>query len=452
MSDFDPYREWLDMDASHTPTYYQLLNVSPSETDRELIRKQALRQLRKLSQVDSGGRKELKDKLTKRVQRAAKCLLSDSLRREYDRKLAATDGPTNRPTLETAMGGDPGVVTPDVEIVDVASSDNPVAHFDLSADVPSEIAVPPPADAIEKTPPPQMIGRKYRQRNRKTQTLLWVGAMGMVSSTGILFLLATQSSWGQKLLQQAGVQKPVTKRPFDADAEPLPMEEPLARPTSLPQGNPENLRDRDVEPDSRPSNLPPPAMARERRPMANVQPPTPVQIKELAVTLTEIRQALQARDLVRADKLLQQIEELPKRPQDAAKYQRLELLTYYVKEYWKGIDESLARLQGGTEVVMGAQRMIVVEINDKELVVRYNGQNRRIARDNLPPALESAMANRAFNQNAASTKVFLGAKLAVSPDPSTAAVRKLWEQAKREGASLGDLEAVLDDTYDLPAD
>ena len=56
-----------------------------------------------------------------------------------------------------------------------------------------------------------------------------------------------------------------------------------------------------------------------------------------------------------------------------------------------------------------------------------------------------AIADRWFDQRAATTHVFRGAFMLVSPTFSRDNARTAWQAAERSGAQLGDLPQILDD-------
>ena len=103
----------------------------------------------------------------------------------------------------------------------------------------------------------------------------------------------------------------------------------------------------------------------------------------------------------------------------------------------------------GSELTLKQTTVFVVEVNSRTIVLRVLGKNRRIDRGQIPSGLAFALADRWFDQQAASTKVFKGAYMAVTPRFEVAAVKKMWSDAASEGAELADLMKVLDDRESL---
>ena len=93
---------------------------------------------------------------------------------------------------------------------------------------------------------------------------------------------------------------------------------------------------------------------------------------------------------------------------------------------------------------------MVVENNARHLILRVAGRNKTYPIDSLPVELATELADRWFEANAASTKIFRGAMMAVTPGFDKSEARQLWRAARLSGnVDIGDLELVLDDDYQL---
>ena len=137
----------------------------------------------------------------------------------------------------------------------------------------------------------------------------------------------------------------------------------------------------------------------------------------------------------------------PANDDDLAKLERLRLLCDYVEEFWNAFAESLSDLEG-VELAVEGKQALVVSVDPAEIILRELGENRRYSTTNLPPALILAIADRRFDHKAASSSVFRGAFMAVEPAFGKDRARQLWRSASEAGVDIGDLELVLDDTYD----
>jgi WD40 repeat protein len=85
---FDPYHKWLGIpEDQRPPTYYQLLGVAPSETDREVIEEMALRQTSHVRTYQTGPHAADCTRLLNEIAHARTALLNPARRRAYDAHL-----------------------------------------------------------------------------------------------------------------------------------------------------------------------------------------------------------------------------------------------------------------------------------------------------------------------------------------------------------------------------
>jgi hypothetical protein len=127
------------------------------------------------------------------------------------------------------------------------------------------------------------------------------------------------------------------------------------------------------------------------------------------------------------------------------KVEAVEAVSTGAKEFWRAVRESTKSLGAGQELLIGNTRVAVVEANDKMLILRVGGSNKRYPIDDMPMGLARTLASTWFDNNASSTKVFTGCFLFVEQNGDPAEVRQLWQSAKQEGADVGLLLPLLDD-------
>ncbi len=91
---FDPYHKWLGIPKNQRPpTYYQLLGISPEETDAEVITEAALRQVAHLRSYQASPYAQQCADLLNEIGQAKSILLNAAKRREYDARLARKGTP-----------------------------------------------------------------------------------------------------------------------------------------------------------------------------------------------------------------------------------------------------------------------------------------------------------------------------------------------------------------------
>ena len=88
MAKFNPYREWLNLDAQITaPNYYRLLGLEDLEEDPAVIQAAAAATLERVQSCNPGSRTKSWSKLVAEVEQAGKCLTDEWTKGDYDRQL-----------------------------------------------------------------------------------------------------------------------------------------------------------------------------------------------------------------------------------------------------------------------------------------------------------------------------------------------------------------------------
>ena len=295
---------------------------------------------------------------------------------------------------------------------------------------------------------------KYRNSRRRT---IWMPLL--ITTLGIAAILAVVQ-FGRRTHQQTRAtaigdpseSQPSTKQEgrFDgsdasrpAATAPIKQNHPSGPPTAPPKtgSDASDIQEKSIPDDTRPTektNEPTVDLVRARR----------LQFHSL---LRDARVDLENKRFREANDRLTKASSISVNETEVAKLERLRLLSDYVEEFWKAFDESLADLEG-VELVLDGELALVVAVNPNEIVLRRLGENQRQAIDQLPTEITLAIADRRFNQEAASSLVFKGAFMAVEPRLGREKARQLWRSAVAAGVDIGDLEQVLDDTYEHTLD
>src|SRR5262245_21608303 len=104
---FDPYHKWLAIPKEQRPpTYYQLLGVSPDESDPDVIAEAALRQTSHVRTYQTGPHAQRCVELLNEIARARTTLLDPVKRKEYDASLSQK--PVAKPAPEPSPAEGPG--------------------------------------------------------------------------------------------------------------------------------------------------------------------------------------------------------------------------------------------------------------------------------------------------------------------------------------------------------
>jgi hypothetical protein len=163
--------------------------------------------------------------------------------------------------------------------------------------------------------------------------------------------------------------------------------------------------------------------------------------------MASARMSIEKKTFDESNRLLQLARNQATSDEVIAKLERLQTLSDYVGEFWKAHDESLADLEG-TELTINDEQVFVVTVDSRRIVIRARGKNREYMVKSLPPKLVVAIADRRFDQSAATTKVFKGAYMAVEPAFGKESALTLWREAADVGVEINDLPLVLTDSYE----
>lgn len=149
--DFNPYHEWLELDAQlKQPNYYQLLGVDQQEVDTQKIAAAADRALSKVRSIRPGARAPEWAKLLDEMAAARHCLTDPTRRAEYDRQLTSQQfaAPTTyrRPTPRDKA-------SPNVEVLNVDSPGTLPMSAPSAAPVQSPKPTMPAGPAAAAYPP-----------------------------------------------------------------------------------------------------------------------------------------------------------------------------------------------------------------------------------------------------------------------------------------------------------
>lgn len=177
--------------------------------------------------------------------------------------------------------------------------------------------------------------------------------------------------------------------------------------------------------------------------------PSAQQIRDLSDALAGARKALEANRHEQAREQLAKIQDLPMREDDFQRYQRLQLLVQYSRNFRDELAQAIADLQGGDEIPVGDSAVVgVVETGPDSVTVRVAGANRTYRLDALPAGLAIAIADLRLADSDPVSLVVKAAHLASRDDlrdDQRQKARDWFREAKQRGVDIGDLEKVLDD-------
>ena len=451
MASLDPYRDWLQVSQTHRPlTHYELLRLRPRESDSQVIRAAAARQVQRLSRVTADGQRAQVSQLLRQVAAARDCLLNGEQKAAYDASLPAVDArrahsTSSADTLLGQLGQDSETVP---TLPPRARSEPSPSPSSEATVVPSNASavVEEPTVAVRVTSGASAYRRRAAVAKRKrSQSVLWLACGAMALAVPALAYVV----WSL-----ADLQRPqVARLPADDVDRPTTADnaEPPAADTATDQDSGEPV----VEPDVPPPFVPPrhvtPANSTADPPRVtsdavveptdttdNAQEPSPSEIRQLRETLIAAQRAMAQRDLTAAERQLDQARAGADHPTLAARVSQSETLLHYVSGFWNAADQGVAGLAAGQEIVWREQRSIVVEADASRIVLRVAGVNRTLQSQQLPADLAALLAHRWLAADDPNSPVFIAAFHCVHPDGDRAQALTVLRTARRQGVEAAD--------------
>jgi len=179
----------------------------------------------------------------------------------------------------------------------------------------------------------------------------------------------------------------------------------------------------------------------------------PADAARLGQLLRDAKSALGRRnpgpqDLARVRNLLEQASALAVSPEHVAAVDRLRALSHHVEQFWDAFRQAVGSLQATDSIMLKGQRVGIVDITPAGLTVRVEGNNVSQTFERMLPETIVALTDTWLHDSPAA-KTLKASFYAVDghPQADRKAADRLWQEAERAGANLGDLPKVLDENY-----
>lgn len=278
---------------------------------------------------------------------------------------------------------------------------------------------------------------------------------------GFCLLVVLLVVWGMN--QNEPQDQPLAKNVTPDSVSPKPAvttPPPKPAPIPVPQPEPEKVRPApapapEPEPDPQPTV---PEVKPVPKPMPEPEPPMPTaaELAELSGLMKEAKAALGDFSFAEAETALEQAAKVAKLPEHQAAVGRLKTLGEMAKRFRQAIAESMAQLEAGDVIKVGAStEAAVVESSPEKLVIRAAGRNRTYTLDDMPLGLAVSIGERSLSADDPKTPVFKGAYVFIdkrSEEAQLEKARSWWEEAQGNGVDISELLPVLTDTYEFNAE
>lgn len=170
----------------------------------------------------------------------------------------------------------------------------------------------------------------------------------------------------------------------------------------------------------------------------------PKEAKAVAEALTKARTAMSKRDVEGAGKEIDLALVETSAVDLVAKIENEKALHHYVDGFWGAVRDRIAGLQGGEELPVGKQVIVVVERRGDRIIIRDRGANKTYGVRDMPAPLAAALAQSWLKKDDPNSAVFVGAFWSVDAKGDAKRGRQILEDAKKNGseAAAGVLEAL----------
>ena len=510
---FDPYLEWLGVDgAGQTPDHYHLLSLNPSETDADVIARAADTAMARVRRVRPGAHLAEWSRLLDYLTATKACLLDPTSRAAYDDSLRNPAPAVSAPSVWSSPAAAPppsyfNAPPPNMETTQFSSSqtaveERPRSPFPVGYSEPpvyaeaSAGASPPPApmefvpeapmpaeaEAIDFSPldtapsPVAVAAKPAEAATSSTMRLILVGVA--------LLAIAVAAIMGARSYRQGQL---TAKSEVVAPSEPEPME-PLAAvtPKKPPKKTPnqdaakqeaeklkaEKAKAAELEAKKAQEDAEK-AEAEKKKAEAekteadqkkeeaekqkaenekNKPPVDPKKAEAFAEAIANVKAALADRDMEAAGNYIKTVSANVQSPEDQEQLDRIGTMHENLKQFWKGIRGSMAKLQAAEELVLNKDnRIVVVESGPDMLTIKAEGRLQRFKATTLPTPVVMLLVEQYFGKDPGS-KAVIATFLAVDPNGDRALAQRYWQEAAKAGIDSQKLLQELGGNAAKPAD
>lgn len=460
--------------TSRLPNLYQLLAVSPLESDPHRIRAA----MDRLLQADS-------DRNRKIAALAQKYLLDSQRKSIYDQQWKihfeapkATHSPTHSYDYS--------------QLNELLPSGDPLASFDLANSIRSSNSQEPdPLLSAQETHRSPIVSLPRRRRSPKQPSIL-VGATLLIAGVGGLLVLGliltrpTQKT--NRELARNGTHDIISRSDDPAD-DPKPNDLPKPsrdnnlsavahpRPSGLPQpGQSQSIPEIEaapvdvdapmdmpmpnfdaVPPTTSPSPQPPPvtpapAPSKTLPVVSSEAKLTAAEKQAWLVGMTEARQWIGQHKFEESEKRISELRAAAKMRLQLEQAERLHQVHSFVKDIRKEISDAINEMEAAENFKIGTSTIAsFVEGNNSKIIVKVSGERREYSLEEMPIPMALALVDRKLDPLHATSLARKGAYIMVHPKNSTMLARgkQMLQEAATAGAISMELARFYEDDYSL---
>ncbi len=508
---FNPYSEWLGVNvAGQTPDHYQLLGLNPSETDAEVIARAADTAMARVRRVRPGAHLAEWSRLLDYLTATKTCLLDPASRAAYDDSLrnpapAVTSPSTwSSPTMATPPSlmntPSPSMETASFSSAPTAVEERPRSPFPVgysqtpiyaeagsSASPPPVLMEPIPEMPMPMEPEPVQFSPLDAAPSpiamaAKPAEVAKSSGMRVILAGVALLAVAIAAIAGARMYRQEQLaarseavapKEPEPVQPLAAVTTPKPpkktpdqvavakqeTEKAKAAELELQKAKKEKeeiekaeAAKKKAEADKAAEEQKKAEAEKEKAEAEKQKPPAdPEKTKAFAEAVANVKAALAERDMDSAGKYLKTVSANVQSPEEQEQLDRIGTMYENLKQFWKGIRASMAKLQGAEELVINKDyRVVVVESGPDMLTIKAEGRLQRFKAATLPTPFVMLLVDQYFGKDPGS-KAVIATFLAVDPNGNRALAQRYWQEAAKAGIDSEKLLSEVGANAEKPA-
>lgn len=162
--------------------------------------------------------------------------------------------------------------------------------------------------------------------------------------------------------------------------------------------------------------------------------------------VTDVKTALADRDLAAASDHVKVASANAQTTEQRNEVDRIETMLEHLIQFWSSVRKAMGKLQPTEEIILGENRMVVVENNRTVLTVKAEGRIQQFRLETLPTPLVMFLVDRYLGKDPGSLAI-IGTFLAVDPHGDRALAKQYWQEAARANI---DTEKLLRDLDAMP--
>jgi hypothetical protein len=448
---FDPYRDWLRIDAARPAiNHYRLFGLRVFESDAKTIANAASETIARIEALNPGPQAAAREQLLAELAAAQRSLIDPASRAKYDAG------------LRSRLKGVPAAMPAAAPIEQAIPAANPAPSaaalpraIPLAIPVAPAVAVtsaPTDADPWDSLTASGAHRRRRAQAQSKCAWVLGVTALACAVTAAGGFAIwqalnnsgpAGQTELAATLQGNADADHVTPKINSSApDKKTAPAAAPDPSSTKNPSVAASSVAGSSIG-NTAAVQKPPAETNKTQSPSADIKT-SPDRSTTFQRAMNRARRALVVRDLKGAARALDAAETRAQSFAERSELKRFRALVHELDLFFAALGAGMRKLEATDELPVGDSFVIVIESGPETVAVRAEGSRHDYTLATLPAKIALVVAEGGADPSLPKVQLFRGAFLAVDPQGDRDASRELWQSAAAAGESVDDLLPFLE--------